>query len=145
MIPLASVCGGAANLQLYETKETFEAAVRGGGNEARGRVVLRSPQSVLYYLGELIRPGGEKALIRARESAQSEASRRLFVVQEAGRCPRPDVRVDYGGGTYEIPGGENECDPGRSMQVLAFTGQLLALQQSSKDLPASGTLRVIGQ
>lgn len=145
-VPGATVCGRpAANLRLYESKDAFEAAGRAGTEEVRGRVVLRSPQSVLYFLGELIRPGGENALIRQRQTAQSESSRRLFVVREAGQCPHADVAVNYGGARYEIPSGEADCDAGRSMQVLAFAGQLLALQQSAKDLPAAGTLRVIGQ
>ena len=146
VVPKAPVCGRTdANLRLYESKDAFETAGRGGGDEVRARVVLRSPQSVLYFLGELIRPGGENALIRARQSAQSEASRRLFVVREAQRCARADVAVEYAGTRYEIPSGEGDCDAGRSMQVLAFAGQLLALQQSAKDLPAAGTLRVVGQ
>jgi hypothetical protein len=145
VVPGVAACGrGPLDLHLYDSKETFDAAGRAAGGEIRGRVVLRSPQSVLYYMGELIRPGGEAALIRARHSAQSEESRRLFVVREGGRCPRAEVRVEYEGAAYEIPRGEGECEAGRSMQVLAFAGQLLALQQSATDLPA-GTLRVVGQ
>lgn len=147
-IPAATICGksaGAGDARLYDSKDTFETAGRRGAKEIGGRFVLRSPQSVLYYLGELVRPGGERVAIRPRSSSSTESSRRLFVIREAGDCPGAEVRVQYSGATHAIPRGEGDCDPGRSMQVLAFAAQLLALQQSSRDLPAAGTLRVVGQ
>jgi hypothetical protein len=145
-VPGIAVCGAAeGELRLYDSKVTFEKVARRAPEEIRGRIVFRSPQSVLYYLGELIRPGGERVLLRPRSTSQTENSRRLLVVREGGGCARADVRVQYDGSRFQIPRGIDECDPGRSMQVLAFAGQLLSLQQSSRDMPAVGTFRVVGQ
>jgi hypothetical protein len=106
--------------------------------------VLRSPQAVLFYLGELTRPGVAVA-IRGRQPSQPESTRRLFTLREAAACPRADVQVAYDGARWAIPRGGGDCDPGRSMQSLALAAQLLALQQSARDLPATGTFRVVGQ
>ena len=54
-----------------------------------------------------------------------------------------DVRYD--GEREAIPRGTADCDAGRSMQSLAITAQLLSLLQSAKDLPATNTVRIVGQ
>jgi hypothetical protein len=105
---------------------------------------MRSPQSILHYLGELARPERE-VVIRARRDGQPASERRLFTVQPAGSCDGSEVAVRYEGARWVIPRGGAECDAGRSMQSLAITAQLLSLLQSSKDLPATSTVRIVGQ
>ena len=55
------------------------------------------------------------------------------------------MNVRYDGGKWAIPRGTADCDPGRSMQSLAITAQLLSLLQSARDLPATSTVRIVGQ
>jgi hypothetical protein len=127
----------------YDTRESYSSAGRAPGTRI-ARLVLRSPQSVLFFLGEMARPGREVTM-RPRTPGQPAAERRLLVVRDAGQCSRALVSADYGGKRWVIPDGKNQCHPGRSLQVLALAEQLLSLQQSAHDLPAAGTVRVIGQ
>jgi hypothetical protein len=132
-----------ARISLYDTRESYAMAARAPGARA-ARLVLRSPQSILFFLGEMARPGRE-VTIRPRTPGQPAVERRLLVVRDADRCGRALVAAEYGGRRWVIPDGRNECHPGRSLQVLALAEQLLSLQQSAHDLPAAGTVRVIGQ
>ena len=142
-LPGASACGGAA-VRLFDSRAALEAAAQKAPAAPRGRVVMRSPQSILHYLGELARPERE-VVIRSRRPGQPASERRLFTVQPAGACGGSEVSVRYDGGKWAIPRGTDECDAGRSMQSLAITAQLLSLLQSSKDLPATSTVRIVGQ
>lgn len=127
----------------YDSKDAFAAAQPQPGMR-RARLVFRSPQSVVFFLGEMARPGREVA-IRPRSPGQPVNERRLLVVRAAGECPRAAIVADYAGKRWVIPDGTGDCNPGRSLQSLALAEQLLSLQQSAHDLPASGTVRVIGQ
>jgi len=127
----------------YETKRALETAPANEPGERRARIVVRSPQAILFYLGEMARPGREVA-IRQRDSAQQEVQR-LMVVRDADQCPQALVSANFGGKRWVIPDGSGECHPGRSMQSMALAAQLLSLQQSARDLPAAGTVRIIGQ
>jgi hypothetical protein len=142
-LPRSAACGGAP-ARFYDSRAALEAAARQAPSEPHGRVVMRSPQSILHFLGELARPDREVA-IRPRQPGQPASERRLFTVQPADACGGSEVSVRYDGGRWEIPRGKGECDAGRSMQSLAITAQLLSLLQSSKDLPATSTVRIVGQ
>jgi len=145
-IPGTGACGGTSRsaVRLYDSRGAVEAAARLAPGEARGRIVMRSPQSILHYLGELARPEREVA-IRARRDGQPVSERRLFAVRPGSACSGSEVSVRYDGSRWAIPRGTAECDGGRSMQSLAITAQLLSLLQSAKDLPATSTVRIVGQ
>ena len=143
--PAARECGRRSGaLRLYDSRGAVEAAALKAPEEARGRIVMRSPQSILHYLGELARPDRDVA-IRPRREAQPESERRLFTVRPAGECSGAEVAVRYDGERWAIPRGTGDCDGGRSMQSLAITAQLLSLLQSARDLPATSTVRIVGQ
>jgi hypothetical protein len=143
-----SLCGPESTppgpLRLYDSKATFERALQQAPAEFRGRAVLRSPQAVLYFLGEMTRPG-RQVLIRQKRESQPVNERLLFTVRPAADCSRAHVNVRYDSARFIIPNGEDKCHPGRSLQSLQLAAQLLALQQSSSNLPATGTVRIIGQ
>lgn len=131
-------------VRLYDSRGAVDAAARMAPSEPRGRIVMRSPQSILHYLGELARPERE-VVIRPRRPDQPASERRLFAVRPAGACSGSEVSVRYDGGKWAIPRGTADCDAGRSMQSLAITAQLLSLLQSARDLPTTSTVRIVGQ
>ncbi len=136
--------GSGTPLRLYDSRGAVEAATTKAPGESRGRIVMRSPQSILHYLGELARPERE-VVIRPRRGGQAASERRLFAVRPAGACSGNEVAVRYDGDRWAIPRGTGDCDGGRSMQSLAITAQLLSLLQSARDLPATSTVRIVGQ
>lgn len=113
-----------------------------------GKVTLRSPQGVLYFLGELARemagdpnagprlPGGERLFVVREGSGDGEAG--------------AAITAEFQGRTYHIPnnGTLDASDPaapaGRSLQCIALVAQLIALQKDATELPRTGTVTVVG-
>jgi hypothetical protein len=120
---------------------------------------LRSPEAVLYYLGQLVR--FETKWPKAPDICVQGRRLPIFVGRERGLdCLSGPVLVTYEGRRYLIPDetGEGEdcneatgsgiplgCTAGRSMQALSLLNQLIGLQKSAKDLPSTGIVRTIGQ
>ena len=144
VVPADAPCGErkTPGLRLYDSKPPLELARLRAPGAPRGRLVLRSPQSILFYLGELIRPG-RGVLLRPHHHDRSPEA--LFTVVPGGACPSVYVSARYEGERNAVPEGDGPCDPGRSLQALAMAGQLLSLQQSAKDLPVTSTVRIVGQ
>jgi len=129
-------------------------------NELQITVYLRSPEAILYYLGEILRVEiraqnkGEKdpnvPKIYAGHGECKASPPWLFYACEAKRCEYDDpcVSVDYEGTRYVIPG-TPDFDDGycidRSMHVLSLVSQLIGLQKTSEETPATTTVSVIGR
>jgi hypothetical protein len=122
--------------------------------------VLRSPEAVLYYLGELMRVANRKDPLVALLCIQGRFQP-LFLALPAGVCSETLVDADTGRERFSIPptdlGASVEtcdtgalrlekptCESGRSMQAMGLLGQLISLQKSAKDLPSTGLVRVVG-
>jgi hypothetical protein len=145
----------------------FEVAT-GRSNDAKISMTLRSPQGVLYYLGEVMRTWEKEKpkkdhlpFIRVDDGAfycppKKEGTKECVPLFMAGSnkdkdCPGEQLSVEYDGHTYRIPAevaksSENPgCHPGRSMQALTLASQLIALQKSGKELPGTSLVRIVGQ
>jgi hypothetical protein len=126
--------------------------------------LLRSPEAIIYYLGELARLGNREDNPKAAYVCVQGRYQPLFVALPAGSCPDSLVDADSGRGKYSIPPiGETldedvcdkdteagklvlrkpACDSGRSMQALRLLNQLISLQKSAEDNPATGLVRLI--
>ncbi|MCB1244231.1 MAG: hypothetical protein AB7I98_20970 [Verrucomicrobiales bacterium] len=115
-----------------------------GGEPASAKLVLRSPQGILYYLGELARiqieSGSDADIPEIHHSHPrgTEPGEKLFLVRK-GPGRRGEVSVAHRGRTYHIP----DSPPNRSMVALSFVQQLVNLQ--AKDVaPAPAVLQVVG-
>jgi hypothetical protein len=121
-------------------------------------IFLRSPEGVQYYLGELVRVALRKAaegrpnILSANVCGRrGNASREtlLFDVRRLRPADRSPLEVEFEGERYgvpEEPAGADEfrqCDAESTMHVLSFVSQLLALQRSARDLPATGVVHVV--
>lgn len=146
--------------QLMEEKEDKEVKVK-----YVLTLSLRSPESILYYIGELARieeKTGKTAFYCLGDKVGGWRRQPLFVVRRSGECGKESAvqATTAKGHSYVIPTKEEEpppcdgkepiwdaitCDGGRSMEALTLVSQLIALQKSVKDLPPSSVVRVIGQ
>lgn len=123
------------------------------------RFLLRSPQSILYYLGEIVRI--ETLLGQVPRVCTGTGLQPIFLAVPERTCPRGPVEVGFRGVDYLIPEESTErdsctsgsfdlatevsCDGGRSMQALTLVSQVISLQKSAKDLPGTELVRVVGQ
>jgi hypothetical protein len=122
----------------------------------------RSAEGIIYYLGELARRQHDerhvgRPYVEFRFGPPSNrfpietcpfvkdpdlegfSCSPIFVLEENSARPAA-LAVSYDGVQYSIPSGI-----GRSMSVLDFTRQVLAVNTSAKQLPASSVLRVVGR
>lgn len=135
-------------------------------SDQRGaRLVLRSPEAVLYYLGELMRVVEQKRTTIPHICIQ-EQYEPLFNAVALGSCTRSLVEARSPWGDFEIPpasprsserscrsdevgrlyypDASDVCDSGRSMQTLRLLSQLISLQKSAEELPSPALVRVLG-
>jgi hypothetical protein len=107
---------------------------------------LRSPEAMLYYLGELARVenepeyGSRPIPVIGFDYPRNYKPEPLFVLRknpgQSGTAAA--VQVEYEGDAYAIP--ENG---GRSMHVLSLVQQLIGLHKKAADLPATTTVRIL--
>ena len=136
---------------------------------------LRSPEAILYYLGELARLEQQRQEVPF-VCIDGNPEPLFVVVPRDCDCGKSAVEVTNSDRVaYAIPVPEDEnvkpgckelaqenkivkpnceetgfrqlssCDPGRSMEALTIVAQLIALQKSAKDLPTTSVVRVVGQ
>ena len=123
-----------------------EGGQRSGG-EKEHVIVLRSPEAVLTYLGELARaqldaPGGERGTPYVPLAwAGGDHAEPIFVLKTGEPASGAAVvQVEYEGATYYIP---RDRAGGRSMQALSLLAQLIGLQKNAAELPTTTSVRVI--
>jgi hypothetical protein len=94
---------------------------------------LRSPDSILFYLGAYVREGGADADVLIG----GPGSERFVPVMELGGCSNAIVTVDLEGECYGIP------DEGISMKVIAFLHQVFGLNKQAAEPPSPGVVRAV--
>jgi len=124
------------------------------GNKLQITIYLRSPEAILYYLGEIMRAENRTKdpnipMIPAGSGECKGIKAKLFYALDApNEDVTPCVSVDYEGTKYVIPGDPNSyerCCEDRSMHVLSLVSQLIGLQKKSSEAPATATVSVIGR
>jgi hypothetical protein len=122
-------------------------------------VFLRSPEAMIFYMGELLEV--QNRPLKKVESVTEDNLRdigytpiitlgsgwkrkkvNLFRVIKGAIAGAAAVTVSHEGDTYHIP--RNKEEQGSSMHVLSLVSQIFALHRSSKELPSTSTIRVIG-
>lgn len=106
------------------------------------RVAIRSPEAMIFYLGELIRAQSELrepiiARINVFRGTMREAEP-LFLVN---RGERVVVSVSLDGQTYYVAG---DKEVGQSMHLMSLVEQIFALQKKGSELPRIPTVQIIG-
>lgn len=117
---------------------------------------LRSPEAMLYYLGEVARVqpyGSAKGSVKNADpdiyvpkvtygEPTTKAKRvELFVLNRGASADEASATVvEYDGERYSIP----KENGGQSMHALSLVAQLIGLQKKASDLPSSTTFRLLG-
>jgi hypothetical protein len=147
---------GKESRKLLRTSDyVFEVTDRHSGQKSYPTVYQRSPEAILYYLGEILRlecqaqkPDANTPMINISD-VPGRSSVPLFHVCCTGpRCKKPFVSVVYGGTRYEIPDDPNYWNrycADRTMHVLSLVSQLIGLQKEVEQTPVTGVVSVIGR
>lgn len=123
------------------------------GHKDVNTIFLRSPETMIYYLGEIVRAERAADLKIARPpivrgSKDKKCETRLFVAREAVAADEnPFSAVEYDGTTYVIPRVDSDraCPESASTYVLSLVS-LLTSKQTAADLPAPvGIVTSIGR
>ncbi len=127
-----------------ETKENTD-----GEEDKKSEILtieLRSPQGMIFYLGEIIDAHESKK--NTRDILIDNGFCRphdLFSVEKGQGVDGP-VSISFESERYTIPHNAKCRNDGNnpSMQTLALITQIFNSRQSRKDLPIGGTLRLVG-
>jgi hypothetical protein len=95
---------------------------------------LRSPDSILFYLGAYARGGAD-----ARILIDSPGRERWVSVLELGGCDDSAVAVDFENACHGIPRSGDHV----SMKVIAFLHQIFALNKSAVEPPSTGVVQTV--
>ena len=111
-------------------------------DEKKPKIFIRSPEAVLFFLGEIAREELEgKSPPQALDSGTGKVP--LFVVRRSSTAPLDAaLSVEYEGEWYYIPSG---AEGGRSMHVLSLVNQILSLHKSRPELPSTSAVTVVGR
>lgn len=100
---------------------------------------IRSPESMIYYLGQLHRQqqhkNEQKQAITYRHAGKSLT---LFELHLGDSVSQSDF--EYGGKRYHVSSDEND----RTLATLGFLQLVIGLQKDAADLPVSSAVNVIG-
>lgn len=125
-----------ASVNLNRVKATDQKLV------VQGKALLRSPESIIYYLGQVVRAqeGGEPSVrywTKHQGIEQSLILMSLGKIKDAGKAL---VHVSHRGDHY----GVLDAPDDRTMTVMNAVLLLIGLQRSASELPTTPTVNVIG-
>jgi hypothetical protein len=111
-------------------------------DEKKPKIFIRSPEAVLFFLGEIAREELEGRLPPQMLTSGNDKIP-LFVVRRSSTPPvGAALTVEYEGEWYYIPSGP---EGGRSMHVLSLVNQILSLHKSRPELPSTSAVTVVGR
>ncbi|GEM_PF-6189753 len=112
-------------------------------------VYLRSPEALIYYLGEIVRyqlKGNNNDLIRVKIDGDPDSDPEpIFVLEEGHDFSGKDssfVDVEYNGKKYSMPKTYHGKSV-RSSEVLSLLTQLIGVYKYSEEMPRTPTVRLI--
>lgn len=133
------------NVKIYDWKNKDHKLLNKKGQESKigVNVVIRSPDGLIYYTGEIIRaqtrPGPKRYSPKIMTSEGALVD--LFKVKQGfGALENSAVSVSHMGESFSIPPTKIEGNSHRSMQVLTLIKQVFDLNTKNEDLPQNPVL-----
>jgi hypothetical protein len=108
---------------------------QGSAAEVDLRARLRSPDSILYFLGELIREDTPDTSVLV---GSGDDARFVPLIAVAG-CSGAVIETDFEGSCYGVPSDGDH----RSTQVIALLHQIFGLNKRASEAPTAGVIRVV--
>ena len=140
-------CNKKEGINILQTKNNrMQAGIHALTFNGRNIILnIRSVEGVIYYLGEWAReqlfPTGKASPpAKIGDKSRCGGADTLFQIA-AGPGEFPSISTSYQGIDYHISVDPSGCD--RSSQVMELVLQLLALNNSAKDLPSPAVLPVL--
>jgi hypothetical protein len=120
------------------------------------KIYLRSPESIMYYLGEIVRIETKEAnniipkiKICCDVNCKSQGEVPLFLVRKStGTDSQASVIVEFEKIKYFIPRDpqfDERCRADQTMHVLSLVSQLIGQQKKVEQAPVTGVVNVIGR
>lgn len=117
-----------------------QAAAAPSPHRVNARLVLRSPEAMVYYLGEIARVQNETGRpVLFPNAASRDADFVLFDMPTAAPA-REAFRFDYQGSTWHVPA---YASGNRSVHALSLLTQILGLQNRGTTSPATANVRIV--
>ena len=136
----STVATSRAGVERETPSGAAETPSAANADKVNARLVLRSPEAMVYYLGELVRyqNSNGKALLFP-DGAARERDFTLFDMPVA----EPDKTVfkfDYQGETYYVPPYRAS---NRTVHVMSLMTQIMGLQNRGTTSPATANVRIV--
>lgn len=138
--------GGA---QLMQLDKNTSALLESSDRKHRVVAYLRSPEAMLYYMGEVARamnrekdPYTPKVKYRDNPDKDPAPVTLFALIKSSDDKQKVAAEVNYEGERYVVPLGDAG---GQSMHVLSLVSQIIGLQKKGTDLPTTSTVRLVGQ
>lgn len=132
------ICGSTAHFDKGHNVSTF---VSRTGEPVSVEIRPRSTFEIFNYLGTLIRAGDDGLVQLTNQDDAGFTTKEdniLFLVTQGGGQPC-FVYVSYAGGSYCVPDGNAP----NTTRILGLLAQLLALNTTINDLPATPSVRIV--
>ncbi len=115
-----------------------------------GKIYLRSPEAIMYYLGEIVRREeiDPKFIPNIGIPGCDSPGVSLFLVRKSQTDSDAPVTVDFEGSKYFIPRDPHfgdRCRADQTMHVLSLISQLIGQQKKIEQVPVTGVVNVIGR
>jgi hypothetical protein len=152
----AARCAGTKKVAAGLTQLTSGA----GASEEECPVIIRSPEGILYYMGELIRAEKLAGTTDAQDNSNAaflsriildpenpERDACLFGIETSGAesDDNPLVQVTFEGREYSIPHARKDCAQNQTLHFMSLLEELIGLQKKGSELPTIPIVRVVGQ
>ena len=132
------ICGSKARFEKGHNVSTFLSRT---GEPVAVEIRPRSTFEIFNYLGSLIKAGDDGLVQLSNQDdtgLDAKQDNILFLVTQGGGQPC-FVNVAYGGTSYCVPDGSAP----NTTRILGLLAQLLALNTTINDLPATPSVRIV--